>query len=56
MVVVCSYAIHHYMTNISWLRSQEPLLYLDGSTVFLYAGLRIANKMKASVLTSRTEQ
>ncbi len=32
--------------------TQEPLLYLDGSTVFLYAGLRIARKMKASVLTS----
>ena len=35
---------------------QEPLLYLDGSTVFLYAGLRIAHKMKANVLTSRTKQ
>ncbi len=35
---------------------QEPLLYLDRSTVFLYAGLRIAIKMKARVLTSRTEQ
>ncbi len=36
--------------------SQEPLHYLDGSTVFLFAGLGIAGKMKASVLTSRTEQ
>ncbi len=35
---------------------QESLLYLNGSTVFLYAGLRIASKMKASVLTSRMEQ
>ena len=36
--------------------SQEPLLYLDGSTVFLYAGMGIARKMEASVLTSRMEQ
>ncbi len=35
---------------------QEPLLYLNANTVFLYAGLRIASKMMASVLTSRTEQ
>ncbi len=35
---------------------QEPLLYLDGSTVFLFPGLQIASKMKTSVLTSRTEQ
>ncbi len=35
---------------------QEPLLYLDDSTVFLYAGLWIASKMKPSVLTSRMEQ
>ena len=34
----------------------QETLYLDGSTVFLFAGLRIASRMKASVLTSRTEQ
>ncbi len=32
------------------------LLYPGESAVFLYAGLRIASKMMASVLTSRTEQ
>ena len=35
------------------LEPQEPLLYLDGGTGFLFAGLRIASKTKASVLTSR---
>ncbi len=36
--------------------AQERLLYLEGSTVFLFAGLWFASKMKASMLTSRTEQ
>ncbi len=36
--------------------SQDLLLYLDDSTVFLFACLRIASKMKANVLTSRMEK
>ncbi len=32
------------------LEPQIRLLYLDGITVFLFAGLWIASKMKASVL------
>ena len=43
-------------TKFQHKQSQEPLLYLDGRNVFLYACLLIASKMKASVLTSRTEQ
>ncbi len=43
-------------TLINKSYTKELLFYLDGSTVFLYASLRIASKMKASVLTSRTEQ
>ncbi len=35
-----------YIQNASV--AQEPLLYLAGSTIFLYAGLRIASQMKAS--------
>ena len=35
--------------------SQESLLYLDGSSVFSYAALQNARKMKAGVLTSRME-
>ncbi len=42
---ICTTGKNRYNTIIVM---QEPLLYLDGSTVFLFAGLQIASKMKAS--------
>ena len=52
----CTVAVFFSRTEKLKPKTQELFLHLDGNTVFLYAGLRIASKMKASVLTSRMEQ
>ena len=46
----------HNRDAMEGLRPQEPFLNLDDSTVFLYAGLWIARKIKATVITSIVEQ